>query len=442
MRDPRSDAGFVLIGVVIFVLALTILGLSLFSLSGYEAQFLGESRNKQQAFFDASGGIERAKFALISQATLPSVKSNLPREGVVYARAMNTATGDTTGNVDFTSSTPIAIRVLANYQGERCMLQTQYVPKTAPDFYKRLATSFTHLQFNQAYLGPIPPPPPNGNASRTHLFGEVWQNDAPPAGTATWKKPPVGDIPTYVQAPVVIPQPNVTSVIDANWGAPGTQEVHANLLSNPPATINLTGPLNTISYYKTTDLVPFVPPIFATVYNTTTSEIHVQGYAVWMVHNGMRFDQTVKVTGNPSDCLVILCESDGLFILGGGSYYNSIWFFAGLQSDKVPVILVADGRVEIEQDILGISVPAAVSYLSIFAGDISVIGPYDPSNPNGNYSMALQHTPGSAYDSSNPNALIEYLSSHGALPNANTRAQLTSVRGTWTELNPDNPPQN
>ena len=40
-RSPRhGESGFVLIGVVIFVLALTIIGISLFSLSSYEAQFL------------------------------------------------------------------------------------------------------------------------------------------------------------------------------------------------------------------------------------------------------------------------------------------------------------------------------------------------------------------------------------------------------------------
>ena len=40
---PGEASGFVLVGVVMIALALTILGLSLFSLSGYESQFLDRS---------------------------------------------------------------------------------------------------------------------------------------------------------------------------------------------------------------------------------------------------------------------------------------------------------------------------------------------------------------------------------------------------------------
>src|SRR5882762_4373424 len=106
---PSAGKGFVLVGVVMFVLALTILGISLFGLSTYEAQFYGESSNALQAFYSAAGGIERAKFVLVSQKTLESVTDNLTQpggvEGVVYARAWFTDDPqDSTGPIDLSSS--------------------------------------------------------------------------------------------------------------------------------------------------------------------------------------------------------------------------------------------------------------------------------------------------------------------------------------------------
>jgi len=88
-RPIRSEAsGFVLVGVVMFVLALVILGLSLFSLSSYEGQFVERTKESDAAFYAASSGIEHAKFALARSESLGLVSASLfPTPDVVYARA-------------------------------------------------------------------------------------------------------------------------------------------------------------------------------------------------------------------------------------------------------------------------------------------------------------------------------------------------------------------
>lgn len=410
---PRED-GFVLIGVIIFVLALTILGLSLFSLSGYEAQFLGQSANRGQAFYLATGGIERAKFALISQKTLQSVKSNLPNEGVVYARARYAdAPYESTGTISFSGTRAISIRVLATANGERSMVETQFRPQQSPQYYKRLATSFTHLDINNDASV-------SGNRPHTYVYGEVWQNDGLP-GTATWLSlPAVGNKPTYLPAPVVIPHPDVSSIIDAHPGSPApTKNGHKYRLYGSPSVPtyfeSTSGPGN--SFWDDV---------------TTNPEIDVKGIAVWMVRKGMRFNYKVDVesNGGPGDCLVILCEENGNF----SGYPGGIWFAAGLKSDDVPVILVADGRVEIEEDLNQPGESTPVDYLSIFAGDISVIGP-DAGN---GWDMYLHHDLPHPNDASG--GLIDRLTNLGVLPNANTQDKLNQVRGQWAQLDPDNPP--
>ncbi len=54
----RPERGFVLVAVVMFVLALTILGFSLYGLSSYEGQFLSRSLATQQSLYRAEGGQE------------------------------------------------------------------------------------------------------------------------------------------------------------------------------------------------------------------------------------------------------------------------------------------------------------------------------------------------------------------------------------------------
>jgi hypothetical protein len=82
---PTSERGFVLPGVVMFVIVLTILGLSLFTLSSYEAQFMNSTLDETQAFYLANGAMDRARYLLASTHLLQSVSTNLG-VGVDYDR--------------------------------------------------------------------------------------------------------------------------------------------------------------------------------------------------------------------------------------------------------------------------------------------------------------------------------------------------------------------
>ncbi len=127
VHDRASEeGGFLLVGVAMFVLALTILGVSLFSLSGFEAQFLGQSMRRSQAFYDALGGIDRSLRVLSETNDMNAVAANLP-PGIIYARAWQ---GDDSTAVNWQDTTAIRVRVVAERgvapEIERRMLEGIY----------------------------------------------------------------------------------------------------------------------------------------------------------------------------------------------------------------------------------------------------------------------------------------------------------------------------
>jgi hypothetical protein len=144
-RAVRDDGrGFVLVGVAMFILVLTIVGLSLFSLSGFESQFMNKSMHYSQAFSAASGGLERARFALLATHRLESVQQDLPREGVIYARAVQGTDpngADSSGTYDLNGD-DIWVRVRARDGAGETELMAKFHPGTASeDYYKRLITA-------------------------------------------------------------------------------------------------------------------------------------------------------------------------------------------------------------------------------------------------------------------------------------------------------------
>src|SRR5262249_35432151 len=131
-HTPRDERGFVLVGVVMFVLALTILGFSLFDLSGYEARFSQSNLDSEAAFFAACRGLDHAKFVLAKTDPLGAGgdMSLSPDPHIVYARAWRTDTpDDTIGSIaNMPAGTPVQIRVLANVNGQLRFAQAQYIP--------------------------------------------------------------------------------------------------------------------------------------------------------------------------------------------------------------------------------------------------------------------------------------------------------------------------
>src|SRR6185436_10383002 len=135
--------GFVLVGVVMLILALTILGLSLFALSSYEAQFFNRSLYEHEALQAAVGGLERAKYVLAVPpiTNLENVQTNLPLEYVTNALAVQEQHGDSlsSGPVDWSASAnPVRISVTAVYKGVSRTVEGTFLPRKSPNWYKRL----------------------------------------------------------------------------------------------------------------------------------------------------------------------------------------------------------------------------------------------------------------------------------------------------------------
>ena len=187
-RGPRPrEAGFVLIGVIIFVLALTIIGISLFSLSSYEAQFLQRSLDGEQAFQSAVGGIERARFALCATSRLDAVSAAPGRENVIAATAFQVRGSDSisTGPVEWVANQtgPPA----RDRPGERPGAHDHGALHAAggrPNYYRQLVTtSGRHRRWTRWASAD----PTCRTGPTVDLGGTVWEGTvASPADTLVW----------------------------------------------------------------------------------------------------------------------------------------------------------------------------------------------------------------------------------------------------------------
>jgi hypothetical protein len=423
-----NAGGFVLVGVVMFVLALTILGLSLFSLSGYEAEFLAQSHDSGQALETALSGVQHARFVLARRRNLEDVGTYLFPEGVVYSRARRTdGSQDSTGSLDAVPpGEPIEIRVLADVIGERRMVQTHVLPIQTPQIYKRLMTITDSLYARSDAAG-------GGSAcGRYNFFGQVWEGGA--AGNA-WMGCVNGEsVSPLPQASIPVPDlasffaKYLAGATDIQVGHTGTVKAYTIPLVGPD-------PPPSVNYFRTIDNPgpDMLSDLHIPLYVGFENKILVDGWVVWMLPRGLRLDGHFVVEGTADDCLIIVA---------GKSYDDDapptpnarfgIEFSASLTSANVPVILVTDRWVFLEHFAWS-SQPSGASYISVFAKGASFWG------PSGSF-MTLSHAPGDPRDA--PGGLIDQLCEQGALPNSESGSvRFQPVAGTWQELDPDHPPQ-
>ncbi len=443
------ESGFVLVGVVMFVLALTILGLSLFALSSYEGQFVDRSASSSQALDAAMSGIEHAKFVLARTQRLENVGAILYPSGVVYASARRTdqADPDSSGPLP-PPDVAIAIRVLANVGGERRMVETRVLPQKPPHLFKRLMSISDSLctRIDASILGFAP-------ACGNYAFnGEIWEGGM--AGLAWRTCAGAGSDSSLWKSSVYVPEPDVQSFFTQHLNDPMTQGWELGSGNPKNMQISLTGQTGppTVSYIKTTNSDSrgqcslFIPKHNSTSPGTLT--INVSGWVVWMLPDGIHCDRSVTVQGSgipDHDCLVIVAgkstdpdnPSPPPLINYG---YLGITFSAAIGSQDVPIILVTDGWLFDEHWFLSDINPdvdnntVSVSYLSVFAHGASYWGPKIGT-------MNLNHAPNDLHDA--PGGLIDQLCDQGALPNAPSGGiTFKPIAGTWRELNPDNPPAN
>jgi len=414
---PPRERGFVLVGVVMFVLALTILGLSLFSLSSFEAQFLGRSAHDSQAFHYAAGGLERAKFVLAQTGNLGKVGEGIsaatPLEGVVYASAVQN--GDSTGLVHWSPDLPITITVRARDHDVERALQANYMPNVVWNPYKYLLA--THQPSGAVWVQASGGSPATDRNRSVNLDGRVWQNDhGSPNGLGT------AGYTTLLEA---FPSGGVKLDSVPELDVRGFITEHA-LLATPLSGAGVLWQLHAtgVSYFKTDEAGAFSLRV------GSDATISVRDTAVWLFPRGVRFDGMVSVTAaSPGACLIIVANHNGTYVdpYDHLPYFETAaWFFGGLQSTSVPVIIATQDEVRLEQFNRS-DVSTGVGYLSMYAGFAFLMGPQ--ATPG--YRMRLHHAVPYEND-----YLIDRLVAQGALPGSEvlTPGRFKLAAGSWQEI--------
>jgi hypothetical protein len=303
----------------------------------------------------------------------------------------------------------VILTVTAQYRGITRTVTGNYIPVNPDNYYKRLVTCAESV-----YVMPFGGGPPTDRRGTEILNGRVWQNSSPDTGL--WIPP---QSKSYIKGVRIggVPVPATASFI--------TPSLLAGAL--PVALLGrdytLSGPPGAVTYWKWAS-----PPTSAfTLYDPLSLPvIHVRGRAVWLLPNGIRFDGAVTIRrASPLDanaCLVIVANPNSSPPFDNEKPDAAIWFFDGILSSEIPVILVSGGRVIMEQ-FSGPTADTAVDELSVFANRFFFSG---PNNGSVN-TMTL------GYDRAVMDAQIDTLMMNGALPNPGsiTGAQFALRRGTW-----------
>jgi hypothetical protein len=373
--------GFALVGVVMFILVLTILGLSLFSLSGFEAQFMQRSQERSQCFFAAMGGIERAKWVLTGTSQLENVTLNLPRDSVVYAEARQGATdwesANSSGPVVWDGD-PVWIRVRAAVGAASRLFEARFQPTTSKDVYRRLmALSALH---DSALVVTVRYPDENPRWTQTDLIGEVWQNS-----TFTHRADSIATLPVSPSFRLTggIPDPDLDS-----YFAP----VYADIIDTQPipnpgsstSTVVLDGSSwpNGIGLFRKFGTASEAIHNWSVYWTAPTPTIQVKGTAIWMTNRGFYVQERLRVQGiTGADFLVLVGQpyrgDDGKGRSKSVPHWDAGIALAGSLEADVPVILVSDGRVEVIHK-YNPDQSSTAPYLSIFATHALITGPQAP----------------------------------------------------------------
>ena len=439
-----SERGFALLGAVMFTLVLTILALSLFSLSGFESQFMNDSIDRAKAYHAALGGLERARFALANTGILASVKNALPLDSVTYAVARQNA--DSTDQIQFTgpNAAAILVRVMAQWNGERRFLEAQYAPSGSRSFYRNLMTlssSDTGLFVHRRDWRdpPEPPDPWEENWKATYLEGEVWQNALNNPDVIF----PLGDPPHYVSPPSLrfggVPDPVVSGYITQHSLAPGTIDVPKQPGSDPYV-LNALGDPDSIAFFHT----PGPDGAWSLdMGNIPQPRIKVSGTVLWLLDQGLRVERTLQVEGSgrpqPNNDMLVIVGGPQTGVLTDPD--AGIALLGSINSPNVPVILVSDGNVLIEHRDFGGSYPddnypSQIGCLSIFGRSARIMG------PDANYDYVTGSKLVFSHPENHPaNAIINRLADLEYLPNTagSLGGKLSLVSGTWREVTEPNP---
>ena len=431
MRSPTlppapDERGFILVGVVMFMLALTILGLSLFALSSYEAQFFVAATAREQSLQNSESGMELVK-ALLADPGSKGLEDAHLAEGQMGVTSAMAYQWRSASNTDTTSRGPVdwdstmVIVVSARSGGVERTLQARYIPGVVENPYQRLLTAGQGVSVDTKY------------SVEPDLYGRVWQPVASDADTA-W----TSDVDWHSGRPVergTPPMPMASAFIDAQLPSampptdtkfPGADPYEMYFTADATHPTIFRSPVPRPDDHDESVQVVSTPFSF---YAGDDLDIYVENVAVWLVGSadprdmqGAYFKKLVRVkASDPSipSTLVIVAKP--------GYANRGIWFEGGLKVDpSVQVYLVSEGDVAIEHDHDGEENTTA-GMISIVAGGHIVIG-----GPDSGYKFSLQ------YDPSSMDALAEQLLAMNALPQVSggTGANFITIRQSWAETTP------
>jgi hypothetical protein len=431
----RDERGFILVGVVMFMIALTILGLSLFALSSYEAQFFYASQSREQSLQSSESGMELVK-ALLSDPGLPSssryrleaAQLAVGQFGITRAlayQARSSDPNDTTslGPVNWDST--LVIVVSARAGGEERTVQSRFAPLATKNPYQQLISCGQQLTYSTSQ-----------DFHNLRLCGAVWQPVQSWTDTAwtahvdwTQGRPidpsapplPLGDAFTGRNLPGN--QVYDTSYDDSNapyWirFSDPTASSPPTLYHSPPSpqldSDEQVEPL--LSYYQDYDF-----------FCEETLELRVHGTVVWLVNRGACFHRRVTVVAdgaldpdNPN-VLIIVAKPN---LRDVAHPARGLWFQGGLANDSTTtkVFLVSDGDISLTQDFNSHEDLDAQAVSIVAGGNVELMG------PNSDGSLKVAHA-------ASMNALADALLAGGWLP-ATTSGMgktFTYAQHSWLE---------
>ena len=421
-----GERGFILVGVVMFMLALTILGLSLYALSSYEAQFFYASASREQSLQSSESGMEVVRALLAAPPhMLQSAQLAVGQFGITRALAYQQRSSDpndTTSRGPVNGDSTLVIEIAARTGGQERIVQSRFVPTTVKNPYQQLISTGLGIRYNTQ----------NGSPHSLELQGAVWQRVQTSADTA-W----IGHVSWPIGRPMdtsSAPRPLANAFVDA---ATAVAPAPPPSLLQPPYWIELDNPDPTPQFYELAIPSPRSGRHddefnWYGFYCDQELEIRVHGTAVWILPRGVCVRGTVRVVPDAVDpanpnVLVIVAKPN---LLDPMNPDRGIWFKGGLSTsgpDSTQVFLVSEGDITLAQDNVTIrnvnlDLDSDARALSIAAG-----GHVELMGPANGFAFRLTHA--SVMD-----ALADQLLANGALPpTSGGGTAFTYARGTWLE---------
>jgi hypothetical protein len=425
-HPAQDERGFILVGVVTFMLALTILGLSLFALSSYEAQFFVASEAREQSLQNSESGMELVKTLMAAPgARLEDAHRAEGQFGITHAYAYQWRSGlptDTSSTGPVNRDSSLVVVVAAKSGGVERALLAQFIPGMVENPYQRLLASGQGIMVDTEN---------STDPSTVQLSGRVWHpvnSDADTAWTNNldWNSgrpiqrgmPPLPDARSLVDARVGFASQAGSDFNDANdyqMFFPGSKtpgSLTPTFFRSPDIRPSIAGETGDAEYPK------------YTFYIAANLTISVRGVAVWLLPGGACFkDQVIlnRLDNSVPSTLVIVAEP-------GSDANRGICFKGGLKvtDNDLHVFLVSNGDISVIHHNDDDNSNDAQN-LSIVAG-----GHIELGGPEGSKAFKL------SYDPSSMDALADQLLAQQALPQVfgGTGTGFLAVRPSWVEITP------